>query len=149
MLTKLQLQTKECAIDNIFEENNKKMAIDIFNKLPSLFNITIHKKSRISVPSTVVLYQEMDRFNLLLKRISFTLETIIKAFSGKAEMDSELEEILQYISKGEIPSYWRKYCPQTQKALGSWIVHFLQRHNQYKQWVVIYQDYILRVLLGI
>lgn len=30
---------------------------------------------------------------------------------------------------------WKRYAPDTEKRLGSWINHFLQRYEQYSIWV--------------
>ncbi|XP_067124199.1 dynein axonemal heavy chain 10, partial [Centruroides vittatus] len=133
-LAKLQSLKADEENDNIYE-NNLKTAIDIFNKLPKTIITASHQKSRMHFPLTAVLDQELKLFNLLLNKVLSTLQTLIKALSGKGRQDSELEVITHCLSIGKLPPTWKKYSPPTQKSLGGWITHFCERYNQYQKWV--------------
>ncbi len=50
-------------------------------------------------------------------------------------MSSELDEVAKSLFNGQLPNIWRKLAPATLKSLGSWMEHFLQRHDQYNRWV--------------
>ena len=50
-------------------------------------------------------------------------------------MDNELDEVARSLFNGQLPPSWRKLAPATLKLLGSWMEHFLHRHEQYTKWV--------------
>ena len=52
-------------------------------------------------------------------------------------MSSELDEVAKSLFNGQLPNIWRKLAPDTLKSLGSWMEHFLQRFNKYKNWVSV------------
>jgi len=62
------------------EELIDTVAVDILQKLPELFVISNIKKMYENdfTPSTVVLLQELERFNLLIKKIKDTLSLLRK-----------------------------------------------------------------------
>ena len=54
------------------------MASDVLNKLPKEFDLDqVRKKFGIDIsPTTVVLMQELERFNKLIKRMRVSLQTL-------------------------------------------------------------------------
>lgn len=50
-------------------------------------------------------------------------------------MSAELDEVARALYNGQIPSIWRALAPATLKSLGSWIIHFHRRNEQYVKWV--------------
>merc|ERR1719502_1444225 len=49
-------------------------------------------------------------------------------------MSQMLDEIGTSLFNGQLPALWAKKAPQTQKPLGSWVEHFLNRYKQYNDW---------------
>jgi dynein heavy chain len=50
-------------------------------------------------------------------------------------MSDELDALGDSLFNGFLPGLWRKLCPDTQKPLGSWMIHFTKRYNQYEAWI--------------
>ena len=94
-------------------------------------------KRRITdvTPTTVVLFQELERFNLLIKRMNTSLIELGRALIGEVGMSNELDDVARSLFNGQIPSIWRKLAPDTLKNLANWMAHFRQRHAQYTEWV--------------
>lgn len=73
-LVELQPQTAGDAGGISREEFIAKIASDIQTKLPPLFDVDrIRKNIGDITPTTVVLLQELDRFNVLIKKMSTSL----------------------------------------------------------------------------
>lgn len=73
-LVELQPQTAGDAGGISREEFIAKIASDIQTKLPPLFDVDRIRKNMSDItPTTVVLLQELDRFNLLIKKMSTSL----------------------------------------------------------------------------
>lgn len=49
-------------------------------------------------------------------------------------MSSDLDDLAIALYNGFLPSIWAKLAPQTEKKLGSWMEHFLNRVKQYREW---------------
>jgi dynein heavy chain, axonemal len=75
-------------------------------------------------PTTVVLLQELERWNKLVECMKQSLLLLQKALVGEIGMSTELEELAQSLFVGGIPSVWRKLAPDTQKSLANWLVLF-------------------------
>jgi len=114
-------------------------AFDILSKLPVLYDMDILRKKYGLTPSptTIVLLQEVERFNFLIACIKRTLSTLRRAISGEVGMDHVLENVANCLYNGLIPEPWLKLAPATRKPLGSWISHMKRRFAQYEQWVRI------------
>uniref|UniRef100_H3DEJ9 Dynein axonemal heavy chain 10 n=1 Tax=Tetraodon nigroviridis TaxID=99883 RepID=H3DEJ9_TETNG len=113
------------------------VAQDIQEKLPTLFDLdVIRKKVGIDIsPTTVVLLQELERFNKLVVRMQRSLAGLRRALAGEVGMSSELDEVSRSLLNGQIPAIWKKLAPDTLKSLGNWMSHFKRRHQQYSDWV--------------
>lgn len=87
-------------------------------------------------PTGVVLLQELERYNILISRISLTLTLLCKAISGEIGMDATLDSISNSLYNGLLPNEWRSLAPQTCKLLAGWMEHLLRRESQYKYWAI-------------
>eukprot|EP00633_Aureoumbra_lagunensis_P004448 CAMPEP_0197319624 /NCGR_PEP_ID=MMETSP0891-20130614/55611_1 /TAXON_ID=44058 ORGANISM="Aureoumbra lagunensis, Strain CCMP1510" /NCGR_SAMPLE_ID=MMETSP0891 /ASSEMBLY_ACC=CAM_ASM_000534 /LENGTH=295 /DNA_ID=CAMNT_0042810653 /DNA_START=1166 /DNA_END=2053 /DNA_ORIENTATION=- len=86
-------------------------------------------------PCQVVLLQELERWNALIIRMATTLTDLLRAFKGEIGMSEELDALGNALFDGFLPAQWRKLAPDTDKKLGSWISHFLDRYKQYQAWI--------------
>lgn len=86
-------------------------------------------------PTTIVLLQELARWNILVQKMAESLAELQKALSGVVGMSNELDELAESLANGALPESWRRLCPQTQKGLGSWMQHFQRRYEQYTTWI--------------
>ncbi|KAG5280454.1 hypothetical protein AALO_G00060150 [Alosa alosa] len=136
-LIELQPQTGDSGGGISRDEYIGQVARDIQNKLPSVFDMdVIRKKIGLEVsPTTVVLLQELERFNKLIARMSRSLAELQRALAGEVGMSGELDEVARALFNGQIPGIWRKLAPDTLKSLGNWMLHFKRRHEQYSSWV--------------
>ncbi len=79
-------------------------------------------------PTTIVLLQEIERWNRLVLKMQKSLDDLRRALAGEMGMSNELDELANALYNGELPASWRKLAPATMKALGSWMTHFLKRY---------------------
>jgi len=83
----------------------------------------------------VVLKQEIERVNILIKRVKGNLKDLNDAINGIIGMSYELETVYNDIYNGFIPRGWKKLAPQTNKKLASWMNHLKKRIEQYNEWI--------------
>ena len=86
-------------------------------------------------PTSVVLMQELERWNKLVGYMAQSLIDLSRALIGEIGMSESLEELGNALFNGTIPAPWKMLAPQSEKPLGSWIAHFLDRHAQYVKWI--------------
>ncbi|XP_070206158.1 dynein axonemal heavy chain 10-like, partial [Littorina saxatilis] len=136
-LVELQPQTGETGGGISRDEFIDKIATDILNKLPAVFEMDkIRKKLGVDIsPTTVVLLQELERFNKLIVRMGSSLATLKRALAGEVGMSSELDDVAKSLFNGVIPYIWRRLAPETLKSLGNWMIHFERRFKLYDGWV--------------
>ena len=112
------------------------IASDVQAKLPVLFDISrIAKNIGVPTPTQVVLLQELERWNLLVEAMGSSLKDLRKALKGEIGMSAKLDELANALFNGVLPSSWRSLTPQTEKSLGSWMLHFEKRYQQYSSWI--------------
>ena len=119
------------------EEYVEGVANDIQSKIPVPYDVVGYRKEagiEIS-PTKVVLFQELERINKLIMRITETLTNLKRALKGEIGMNSDLDDISFSLYNGFLPAMWAKLAPQTLKKLGPWIEHFLKRIHQYNEWL--------------
>ncbi|KAM0726763.1 Dynein axonemal heavy chain 10 [Formica fusca] len=119
---------KDEFIDNIAKE--------ISVKIPAPYDINKVKKNfGVAVtPTAIVLFQELERFNRLIKTITRTLNQLRKAIIGEIGMDTTLENISVALYNGTLPKEWANFAPDTRKNLAGWMDHFQRRIDQYTNW---------------
>ncbi|XP_064322361.1 dynein axonemal heavy chain 10 [Phalacrocorax carbo] len=136
-LLELQPQTGETGTGVSRDDYIANVAKDIENKIPQIFDLDQIRKGfgpEIS-PTTVVLLQELERFNKLISRMAKSLAELQRALAGEVGMSSELDDVARALFNGQIPGIWRRLAPDTLKTLGNWIIFFRARYNQYTSWV--------------
>ncbi|XP_030593055.1 dynein heavy chain 10, axonemal isoform X2 [Archocentrus centrarchus] len=136
-LIDLQPQTGESGGNVSRDKYITQVAQNIQKMLPQLFDLdVIHKKFGTDIsPTSVVLLQELERFNKLVFRMQLSLTELQRALAGEVGMSSELDEVARSLFNGHIPAIWKKLAPDTLKSLGNWISHFKRRYEQYSSWV--------------
>jgi len=78
-------------------------------------------------PTTVVLFQELERFNRLILKINASLLNLKRALKGEIGMSAELDDLASSLFNGFLPAMWARLAPATEKKLGAWNSHFLER----------------------
>lgn len=109
---------------------------DIQGKLPEVYDIYELRKHLGDnlKPTQVVLMQELERFNVLIKLMQSTLFNLVRALKGEIGMSNELDELSFALLNGFLPNSWRKLTSQTKKPLSAWIDYFIRRNKQYHRW---------------
>ena len=97
--------------------------------------LVVKKQIGLPSPTQVVLLQELDRWNVLVKCLHTSLQDLKRALKGEIGMSDTLDAIATSLFNGTLPSLWRRYAPDSQKPLGSWMVHFKGREMQYSDWI--------------
>ncbi|EKX52600.1 hypothetical protein GUITHDRAFT_157080 [Guillardia theta CCMP2712] len=149
-LIELQPRTSAGSEGATREEVVGAVANDIVSKIPELFDMPKLRKTLPSPsPTQVVLLQELDHWNRLLRTMSSSLKTLLRALSGEVGMSSTLEELSTALFNGVLPGSWSKLTPQTEKSLGEWVEMFLRRQDQYAEWAAEGQDPLVMWLSGL
>ena len=137
----LLLQSSGGASSGGFDKDEyvEKVANDVLGVLPAIWDIVALRKEAGEVvqPTKIVLFQEIERFNILILRIDSTLNNLKRALKGEIGMSSDLDDLSLSLFNGFLPAMWRKLAPQTEKKLGAWMVHFQGRVKQYKSWIEV------------
>ncbi|ESN91800.1 hypothetical protein HELRODRAFT_96436 [Helobdella robusta] len=144
-MIELQPQVGEVATGVSRESYIEQVVTEIVSKLPASFDIDkIRKKFGVQIsPTTVVLLQELERFNNLNNKIMKTLQALKKALAGEVGMSSELDDVARSLFNGHIPLIWRRLAPATLKGLASWMDHFQSRYKQYYSWVYEHEPSVM------
>eukprot|EP01135_Chromosphaera_perkinsii_P002697 Nk52_evm65s226 gene=Nk52_evmTU65s226 len=135
-LIDLQPQTGDSGTGISREEFIANIASDIQSKLPEPFDMQRIKKSmrKDIAPTTVVLIQEMERWNFLVHKMVLSLAELQRALIGEVGMSVELDDLAKALFNGQLPAMWARLAPDTLKLLGSWMLHYDRRYQQYVNW---------------
>ena len=82
-----------------------KIAADLQNKVPAIFDVNALRKDagEIISPTKIVLFQELERFNKLIEKISNSLSNLKKALKGEIGMSNELDDLSLSLYNGFLP----------------------------------------------
>ena len=114
------------------------VARDVMNKVPAPFDMNIIRKEMgVPSPTSVVLLQELERYNVLLEKMKSSLISLQRALIGEIGMSADLDALGTSLFNGQLPSMWAKLNPETEKGLASWMLWFERRFKQYSSWVEV------------
>eukprot|EP00949_MAST-11_sp_MAST-11-sp1_P002809 g2809.t1 len=82
-----------------------------------------------------VLTQELIRYNTLLALISKSLTDLKRARAGQVLMSRELENVLENLLMGHVPSLWKQSAYPSLKPLASWVVDLSKRLEFFRNWL--------------
>ncbi|EDL10501.1 mCG120758 [Mus musculus] len=133
------------------EEKVLELAADVKQKIPEMIDYEGTRKLLALDPSplNVVLLQEIQRYNKLMKTILFSLTDLEKGIQGLIVMSTSLEEIFNCIFDAHVPPLWGKASSQrlrhiadfkepgvypSQKPLASWTRDLAVRVEQFETW---------------
>ena len=83
----------------------------------------------------VFLGQEIERFNVLLKTMRFTLDQLDKAIQGTVVMSAGLEEMSGKFLINRVPSQWEDVGYPSLKPLSSWVEDLILRIEFLAKWL--------------
>ena len=112
-----------------------KIAQDLLDQVPGPMDLhhIMQEKSDDPSPLHVVLFQEVERYNMLLVRIRKDCQALQLGIKGLVVMSSDLDAIFEAFGNGKVPTSWLKSYPSL-KGLGSWTRDLLQRIEQLATW---------------
>jgi len=81
------------------------------------------------------LTQELQRFNLLLKKMASTISDLQKAIKGLIVMTGELDAMFNSILNNQLPGLWEKVGYPSLKPLSSWYEDMILRVEFFRDWI--------------
>ena len=85
-------------------------------------------------PLHVTLFQEVERYNVLLENMLSTLKLLKKGIKGLVVMSADLDAIFDALANNKVPALYLKAYPSL-KPLGSWTRDLTARLEQIRGWI--------------
>jgi dynein heavy chain len=119
------------------EQKALRMAILLEEQVPEGFDL-LEVKAALGPrsepdPMKTVLMQELERYNMLLSRLSRSLSELQKAVQGLVAITPDLEQISESLQAGSVPESW-SFCYPSLKPLGMWMSDLVARIAQMQGW---------------
>lgn len=113
------------------------MAGDMAAKVPQRIDLVACQKllKGDNNPLNVVLFQEIERYNVLLGMIKAALVNVQKGVKGLVVMSSDLEDLFTAMLGGIVPELWKKTYP-SQKPLAAWFRDLIERIAMFSEWAI-------------
>jgi len=119
------------------EEKILRTAKNLEEQVPMLYNMREVKSAMEARadpdPLKTVLFQELERYNKLLKALQVSLADVQKGVQGLVVITPELESISDALLTGSVPAAWG-FCYPSLKPLGPWMRDLVQRAEQMTKW---------------
>merc|ERR1711977_106236 len=81
------------------------------------------------------LLQEMARFNLLLRTLRSSLNSLKRAIGGFIVMNNDLDDMFQACLNNKVPNMWTKKAYPSLRPLASWYTDMIARVEFLHDWV--------------
>ncbi|XP_078791125.1 dynein axonemal heavy chain 10 isoform X3 [Oryzias latipes] len=119
------------------DEHISHIAQDIQKQLPELFDINLvgEELGTDLSPTSVVLLQELRRFNKLVLCMQQSVVELLRALTGEVGMSKESDDLAHAFCNDLVPAMWKRLAPETLKSLDDWMSHLRRRYEQYSNWV--------------
>jgi len=118
------------------EEQIAQTARDVQSKVPDAYDAqALRGQYGTPSPLQIVLLQEVDRWNILVKKMKVSLIDLQRALVGEIGMSDDLDALGEACFNGFLPAMWAKLAPASEKSLGNWMTHFEGRYEQYTGWI--------------
>ena len=126
------------------EERVGDMAADIEEKVPLPIDLEGTKKQMKGdeSPLNVVLFQEIERYNVLLIQIKEAVIDVQKGIKGTVVMSSELEETYDCMLNSIVPPSWKKIYP-SMKPLAAWVLDLIDRIAMFSEWATTHRPPVI------
>jgi dynein heavy chain len=82
----------------------------------------------------IVLSQENERFNKLLKRVKASLTELKRAIMGEVVMNADLDAMYTCLLNNQVPTLWSAVAFPSLKPLGSWYQDLIARIAMFDSW---------------
>jgi dynein heavy chain len=84
---------------------------------------------------SIVLLQEIQKFNNLITTLKKTLSDLQKAIQGIIIMSQDLDEMYLAFQNNVLPGIWKKVSYSSLKPLSSWFKDMLARVDFMRKWL--------------
>jgi len=81
----------------------------------------------------VVLMQEIERYNKLLRQVRDSIKQLQRGLQGFVVISEEQEQVMHSLFGGTVPQSWLK-CYPSMKPLSTWTTDLTERIDQLNQW---------------
>jgi dynein heavy chain len=117
------------------DEQVMKTAESLLDKIPAPMDWeeVAQRNEADPSPLKVCLLQEIERYNMLLVKLSANIKLLIKGIQGFVVISKDQEEVLMALFEGKVPGLWLKSYPSL-KPLGSWVPDLIERIEQLRVW---------------
>ncbi|KAI5704390.1 hypothetical protein M8J75_004799 [Diaphorina citri] len=139
--TIIEIQPKESAGDGERESRETvvaRLAKDMLAKLPPMYENHVcrdrYKAMGATRPLVIVLRQEIDRMQKVMKTVSTTLKDLLLAVDGIIIMNETLKDSLDNIFDARVPSSWKRDS-WLSSSLGFWFTELIERNEQLSSWL--------------
>jgi len=107
----------------------------LMDQIPQELNLVAIARAHEAdkTPLTIVLLQEIDRYNKLLRSVRRSLRDLAMGVKGLVVISPALEEMMECLYGSVVPPAWHSAYPSL-KPLGPWVRDLSQRINQLQRW---------------
>lgn len=126
-------------------------ALELFNRIPEHYveeeyKVKINKLGGLAIPLNIFLYQEIQRLQAVLVKISFMLTQLRLAINGEVIMSEDLQLCLDAMYDARPPKSWIFTVAGDEfswilPTLGLWFSSLLQRDDQMRTWLTTGRPY--------
>jgi dynein heavy chain len=128
-------------------KNSNEIVMEVINNMLAEQIEQIDKKARNKIHDklydndlqhslTIVLFQEIDKYNNLINVIDNSLNELKRAIEGTSVMSPESDEIFNSLLLNKIPSSWFKVGYTSFKSFGSWTNDLKKRIEFINKWLI-------------
>lgn len=118
----------------------------IKNSLPDMIDVAAlkYKHAKDDSPLTVVLLQEVTRYNILLRLMSKSLTELEKGIQGLVVISPALEEMMTSLLQNQVPRAWSSTY-FSMKPLANWNNDLKQRYEFFQLWAAKGQPFVYTI----
>ena len=134
----LSLQPQQVGVEGMSgEENVLQMISDLKENIPEIISVAEvkHKHKKDDSPLKVVLIQEIQRYNGLLRMLSKQMDELEKGIKGLVVISPELELVMNSLNESKVPESWR-FLYFSLKPLSAWIRDLDARYSHFRDWAL-------------
>jgi len=103
-----------------------------------------YKMAKDDSPLSVVLIQEIQRYNVLLNIMRLTLDQLEKGIQGIVVISPDLEQMMTSLNNNLVPAAWSdSYF--SMKSLGSWNTDLKARYEFFQLWATKGQPFVYHI----
>lgn len=121
-------------------------ATELLGRMPEQYNedeykLKINKLGGLSIPLNIFLYQEIQRLQAVLYKVTFELQQLRMAIGGEVVMSDLLQSALSAIFDAKVPTSWLFTVSGDEfswilPTLGLWFSSLLLRDDQDRTWLM-------------